>query len=435
MGRSVLDWRAKHPDGMSYVESRHGDMEVHGYVPWNSNWYTELGLEPHAIGPTRQSPDEQMAVIDAILADDPSRNILNVLGDNRAASTALMAGERTDPATGEVVVDRTLGLRATRALLDRDWVVPETAKGDEAAARVIISGATPRLSGPESVPKAWAAANLFEAARQMKGALDSPLPDDLSHALGVTARAYSLDLARSTRSLTEFTSTVLPSFSGASSLQVDERTLVSVVGLLRRDPHEWGAFRGVVDVQMAAAMTAKLRNSDGPDDLSNMAKLEGMIAGAEADLKQSRDDAKNAMDARHKMFIKVMVNGGLDVLAGAATKIPATMPLGLALTLTTPAITEALPAGPLRDLNVTEDSLEEDRSRLRQSVVQALILDGTVPAPTTDWFQRGAMTVQDDDQRSSFNAWWGVRDKKVTDYEKDPQNAFNSGVTEWKSRG
>jgi hypothetical protein len=183
---------------------------------------------------------------------------------------------------------------------------------------------------------------------------------------------------------------------------------------------------------MAAAMTARLVDKDAVDDVNNVAKLMGLMAGAEAGLKQSRADAKMALEARHAMFAKVMVNGGLDLLSGLASKNPGTLPVGLALTFATPSIVEALPAAPLRELSVAENSVKEDASRLRQSIAQALITHGELQAPADQaWFDAGAINIRADSQRGSFEGWWSRRGRPATRYDDEAQLAFDDGRDEW----
>jgi hypothetical protein len=415
-GRSVLDWRRQHPDGITYFDGTKVVSKYpvpSGYVGDKGSWYDHLGLRPDYL---TQGADEQATTVGAVLANDPTRNILGVLGQNGGASTELLGGEN--------------GRRYAKDLLDPRWVIPHTGeKGDESAARVILAGTVPRVLGEGGLLRTQAAANVFQAADNAQRSGLDRLPADLTRALGGMARTYILDLARSTR--TKYHLDDMPEAVGSSYIvQSDDPTVRGVLSLLYWSPEQWGALQGTAEAQFCAATAARFTKNDAADDFSNFARLLGAMSSTEAGHKRSLIEAQVAAQTRQATFVKVLVNGGTDVIAAVASGNPATLPIGLALTFAAPALIEALPSTPLPDLAPVDSIHEANLGRLQVPLVQGLIDAGKLPPPVgKPWFQNGVIQLESPEDIGGFAAWWGSRAARYTTHEEFARFVF---VTEAK---
>jgi hypothetical protein len=327
------------------------------------------------------------AKIDAVLKNDPSRNILNILGDNRDASIALLSGEtwpggRTG---GGGLIDARKGLRAAQDLVDPRWAIPNMdGKGDGAAAKVIQVATTPRRLGSGADLQTWAAANVFQAADYAQQWLDKRtemekqqfprLPDRLTRALGGTARAYLYDLAISTNTTQERVGgdEVVASAErigpGVFQVQADLFTVDSVLRLVSVDTTEWGALQGAVDAQVVAAAATQERDPFGPIALRGTGALAGIVMSIDQHRVRDRIDEEAAGTARAAMYQKILVTGGAD--AATAAVGGAAPPLGIVLAAATPWVTESLSGPPARDYTPIAHAILVGRGRFKQQIAQ-----------------------------------------------------------------
>lgn len=427
MGRSVLDWRSRNPDAVTYFHSEVVSKYPvpSGFIGAKGSWYDELGLRPDYLS---QGAEGQRSHVDALLANDPARNVLGVLGQNAAASTALLGGEN--------------GLRYARQLLDPRWAVPGTdGRGDEQAARVIRAGTVPRDLGAGAELRTQAAANVFQAAEQVERWLHDPnrsepdrtdfpsLPGDLTRALGATTRTYLYDLAASTKRPTNEDDGAVLS-DGLYQVQSDDQSVKAVLRLIYEDRAEWAALQGSVDAGVAAAAAAQATSPEGTaDELGWYGTLAGLMAPTGLGREYNAITTEAEDKARSAMMMKVIVNGGVDALAGGLGANPATLPLGIAIAAGTPALTESLPSGSPANYESIDQEIIRGAERFQLPVAQGLISSGKLPAPLDrSWFRGGVIRIQNEDEAKNFEKWWTTRPRNITQYEELAKVPYNDAT-------
>jgi hypothetical protein len=432
LGRSVLDWRSRNPDAVTYFHSEVVSKYPvpSGFIGAKGSWYDELGLRPDYLS---QGAERQRSHVDALLANDPARNVLGVLGQNAAASTALLGGEN--------------GLRYARQLLDPRWAVPGTGgRGDEPAARVIRAGTVPRDLGAGAELRTQAAANVFQAAEQVERWLHDPnrsepdrtdfpsLPGDLTRALGATTRTYLYDLAASTENFrTAADSAVLS--DGAYLVQSDEDTVTAVLKLVYGDRDEWIALEGALDAQVAAAALEQAQDpkeaakEKGINQLAWFGGLAGLMAPTGLGREYAQITTQSEKEARNATMVKILVNSGVDAMAAGLGANPATLPLGIAMAAAAPSLTERLPSGSPADYTSIEDEIRRGQERFQLPVAQGLISSGHLDAPVgRSWFRGGYIRIQDDEEAKDFEKWWTTRGEDFTDYEMKARFPYNDAT-------
>lgn len=433
VGRSVLDWRSRNPDGVTYFHSQVVSKYPvpSGFIGTKGSWYDELGLRPDHLS---QGMDDQRAHVDALIANDPARNVLGVLGQNAAASAAVLGGEN--------------GLRYARQLLDPRWAVPGTdGRGDESAALVIRAGTVPRDLGAGAELRTQAAANVFQAAEQAEKWLHDPkrsdadreafpsLPGDLTRALGLTTRTYLWDLARSTQRSTNKGEGVVE-VDSAFLVQSDVDTVTAVLKLVYGDRAEWAALEGTLDAQVAVSAAAQATH---PKTTANHLSWFGALAGLMAPTGLGREyDAittEAETNARRATMMKVLVNGGVDAIAAGLGPNPATMPLGLAITAATPALTEAMPVASPPDYTSIKKAILAGDERFQLPVAQGLISCKEIPPPVEQpWFRDGQIQILSGKEADQFETWWSLQPDGVTAYEEKAKYAYSLATREIRTK-
>jgi hypothetical protein len=281
-------------------------------------------------------------------------------------------------------------------------------RGDEAAAKVIRAATAPRSLGPDAHLQAWAAANVIQAADQVKRWLDTGrdredrrpfpgLPDDLTRALGGTVRAYLPDLAKSTSNFDQPGNSrmarVVPGAGGTFVIDTTRSTVTNVLTLIHHDPVEWGALQGTIDAQVVTAAEVQGRRPGARDALSGLGRLAGLGALIEAAPEAEKVDAKSRADAREAMFRKILVNSAGGAAGAAAGYAPA-MPLALGIAAVTPAVSELLPIPKEGGKAGIRYTVVSGVDRFRQPLAQGLINEGVLsPTPGARWLKDGRVDL------------------------------------------
>jgi hypothetical protein len=117
---AALDWREQHPPRPGYSE---GGVVGTGYVPGgyvqdDDDWWTHYGINVSYLD---ADADEAARGIQLIQDYDPSVNILDITGDNPAASRLLLTGAQ--------------GLEHAHQLVQYDWATPPGIDNSFARAR------------------------------------------------------------------------------------------------------------------------------------------------------------------------------------------------------------------------------------------------------------------------------------------------------------
>jgi hypothetical protein len=229
------------------------------------------------------------------------------------------------------------------------------------------------------------------------------------------ARTYLLDLARSTRFRALNGGAV--SAGDFSVVQSDRRTVIAVLGLVFTDPSERGAFEAVLDANITAATTVQAHHPRlVRDDLVMFGRLAGLVQLVRGDMRASEIDSKAEAAARDEMYVKAAVEGTLGAAATVTGNYPAAFPVGVALAVATPAISESLPSSPPVDYTPIARDVVSEEETFFQPVAQGLVNAGVAhPPPDATWFRDGAIRIPEEaaspprtaDSRRDFADWWG----------------------------
>jgi hypothetical protein len=316
MGAKALDWRSSYGGMPSRVSPNM-------YAAPDGAWYTSLGI----VGPWpttgggRNVQDWDHSAR-TVADNDPAASILDRVGQNSAASRALLQSK-------EYAED----------LVKPNWVVP-TFGGDQkdidisgSPGRVIVAGTANRAKFPTET--ANAALNVFSAAAKLrKGypddvgdvdgnlSLKAQLPPELTRALAVMGTQYipeALSAADGHRG-----STVLSD----DRKQVDLTTtdLKTYLSLLAKDPTALGIYRGGIDHAISEAARQKLLKggsiSDGP---WLVGELYGLAALAAANENYGKAAAADMAAARNLQLLTTTVGiatgAPLPELSGTAKTV------------------------------------------------------------------------------------------------------------------
>ena len=125
----------------------------------------------------------------------------------------------------------------------------------------------------------------------------------------------------------------------------------------------------------------------------------------------------------------MIVNGGVDALAGGLGANPATLPLGIAIAAGTPALTESLPSGSPANYESIDQEIIRGAERFQLPVAQGLISSGTLPAPLDrSWFRGGVIRIRNEDEAKNFEKWWTTSPRSITQYEELAKVPYNDAT-------
>jgi hypothetical protein len=315
MGAKALEWRSAY----DRMPSRVSPDE---YAVPDGSWYASLGIIGpwSTIGGARNVSDwDHLA--QTVADNDPAAAILSRVGENAAASRALLQNKQF-----------------AKDVISPDWTVP-TFGGDQKAidisgapGRVVVAATANRDKFPTET--ANAALNVFLAMAELRSgypskvddvkgtlALKAQLPADLTRALAVMGTQYISDFLSAADGNPG--STVMD--ADRKRIDMSSTDLKVYLSLLAKDPTALGIFRGGIDGAISKATREKLlKGGKAPDDPRLLGSLYGLAALAAANESYSKASAADMAAARNLQLITTSVGIGTGVplpeLSGAAKK-------------------------------------------------------------------------------------------------------------------
>lgn len=446
MGAKALDWRRKYGKMPSLTTQDQ-------YTAPSDAWYTSLGItgpwlsldgvyhNQQEMRPGVKTGADWDRLAKVVADNDPAAAILDRVGDNAAASRALLQ-------------DR----KYAKDVVSPDWIVPmfsgkRSIDISSAPGRVVVSATADRTRFP--VETAKAALNVFlEVAAQRKGfphpiedvkgnlELQGQYPPELTRALAAMGRLYIPDLLSAADGNPGATGTD----SSSREVVLSTTDLKAYLSILVRDPTALGIFRGGIDSSIAQATKDKLiKGSSAPGDPKRLGELSGLAALAGVNERYDQAEAADMAAARNtKMlndFVGVATGVPLPALKGA--KATAVTWLKFLAGQASGHSDGLFDGGSAAEAQfASEKSYEKVAAEAKLPVAQGIYdawREGKISLPAknaipNELMQGDNLVLADDAAVSRFEAWFGELPEKITDPYSKLQDGFHDSTSEHKDQ-
>lgn len=446
MAAKALDWRHTYGKMPSLVSKDHYEAPA-------GAWYTSLGItgpwlsmdgiyaHQQEMRPGAQTGADWDRLANVVAENDPAATILDRVGENAAASRALLQ-------------DR----KYAKDVVSPDWVVPRFF-GDKkpidlsrAPGRVVVAATADRVRFPKET--AQAALNVFlEVAAQRKDSskklddvkgnleLQANYPAELTRALAAMGRLYIPDLL-----------TAADGNRGSTGLDGDKQVILSntdlktYLSILARDPAALGIFRGGIDSAIARATKQKLiEGGNAPADPRRLGELSGLAALAAVNEGYGQAEAADMAAARNTKLLSDFV--------GIATGVPLPELNGAKATAVTwlkflagqasgeagsifdgGSATEAQYAAEKK----YESVVAQERLPVAQGIYDAW-REGKLSLPEKNdipiqLLQGNSIVLRDDAAVSQFESWFGKLPEHIVDPYSKLQGGFHDATEDHKDQ-
>ncbi|WP_424528721.1 hypothetical protein ACOZ38_03225 [Sphaerisporangium viridialbum] len=321
-------------------------------------------------------------------------------------------------AARHVLGDPTTGLRYAKMLVSDDWHTPGVSLqvrgqysitatslpltdrfelSSHAADFLKAAASAGRGASEDAKESAWSVVNIVKATAEFSRLKpDAVLPNEIRKSLIFTTDRYLPDFARSVGR--DYGSGILPKgrIKGNPWMAIVQNSeLEALFNQILREPKEYGAFKGIMDARVAAAVTANILDPSDQNYLSEMGRLYGLVQQLEGDRNFINAQHDDDTATRNQTALSMLVSG-FGALSFANPWGPAT----IAQFLTGVA---GSPANQLFDTGHALETLHTNAAAVRSQVfhveipvVQGLLNAGAITPP------KDALWVKDGPQGGAW---------------------------------
>ncbi|GLX09402.1 hypothetical protein [Microbispora sp. NBRC 16548] len=397
---------------------------------WDSRLLADLTrdmLDARAAGKTIWPPARGKLETDA----DASRH-QRLMAEYDAVGAVLQRAAENGLAARHVLGDPATGLTYARMLVSDSWHTPGYDPGPFLSSYVHPGGTLPPtgqvdLSAPagaflkaavsaergtsvDAKESAWSVVHIVQATAEFsKLHPQTVLPDEIRHALIYTAGRYLPDFAQGASREYGSGATPLGDVEGNPWVAIVNRSeLEKFLDQALRDPRELGAFKGLADARIAAAVTATVKAPGDENFLREMAGLYGLVQRVENGRQFASAQKQDEEATRNQVALSIL-SGGFGALSFSNPWGPGTIAQFLT-GVTAPVVNDSLDTGHASQaLQKNNDAFRNAVFGVELPVVQGLVNAGVLRPPAdATWFKDGKVVPN-----RNLTAWLSAHGETV----------------------
>ncbi|MEU6424868.1 hypothetical protein ABZ860_03145 [Microbispora sp. NPDC046973] len=397
---------------------------------WDSHLLADLTramLDARAAGKTIWPPARGKLETDA----DASRQ-QRLMAEYDAVGAVLRRAAENGLAARHVLGDPATGPKYARMIVSDSWHTPGYDPGPFLNSYVHPGGTLPPtgmvdLSAPtaaflkaavsaergtsvDAKESAWSVVHIVQATAEFsKLHPEKTLPTAIRQSLIYTAHRYIADFAQGASREYGSGATPLGDVGGNPWVAIVNRSeLEKFLDQALRDPRELGAFKGLADARIAAAVTATVKAPGDENFLREMAGLYGLVQRVENGRRFAAAQKQDEEATRNQVALSVL-SGGFGALSFSNSWGPGTIAQFLT-GVTAPVVNDALDTGHAsQTLQKNNDAFRNAVFGVELPVVKGLV-DARVLQPPADatWFKDGKVVPN-----RNLTAWLSAHGETV----------------------
>ncbi|MEU8275486.1 hypothetical protein ACFYOK_26100 [Microbispora bryophytorum] len=403
---------------------------------WDSRMLADLTramLDARAAGKTIWPPARGKLETDA----DASRH-QRLMAEYDAVGAVLQRAAENGLAARHVLGDPDTGLKYARMLVSDSWHTPgydaslyssayldpisrdaapgyleppgkiDTSSSTAAFLKAAVSAE--RGTSADAKESAWSVVHIAQATADFsKLHPESTLPTAIRQSLIHTAQRYIADFAQGASREYGSGATPLGDVGGNPWVAIVNRSeLEKFLDQALRDPRELGAFKGLADARIAAAVTAMVKAPGDENFLREMAGLYGLVQRVENGRQFASAQKQDEEATRNQVALSIL-SGSFGALSFSNPWGPGTIAQFLT-GMTAPVVNDALDTGhAAQALQKNNDAFRNAVFGAELPVVQGLVNAGVLQPPAdATWFEDGKVVPN-----RNLTAWLSAHGETV----------------------